>query len=217
MTQLFTDADRDRIEEAVRSAETRTSGEIVPVIVAHSDEYPVAVRRAGIIGLATGAIIFELLRFVWSGWAPVWITNDAGLFGFMLVTGFLFWLAAARLPSLKRRLIGRDTIDRAVHSRAVHAFVEEEVFATRDRTGILLLVSLFEHRVEVFGDSGINALVSDEDWGDVIDEVISGIRKGDASGGLVRGIELCGDLLERKGVEPRHDDEDELSNRPRIR
>lgn len=217
MTQLFTDADRDRIEEAVRSAEARTSGEIVPVIVAHSDEYPVAVRRAGIIGLATGALIFEVLRLVWSGWAPAWITNDASLFAFMLTAGFLFWLAAARIPSLKRMLIGREAIDRAVHSRAVHAFVEEEVFATRDRTGILLLVSLFEHRVEVFGDSGINTFVSEDDWGDVIDDVVRGIRKGDASGGLIRGIERCGDLLERKGVEPRHDDEDELSNRPRIR
>lgn len=217
MNQLFTDADRDRIEAAVRSAEDRTSGEIVPVIVARSDEYPVAVRRAGIIGLATGAVVFEILRYVWSGWAPAWITNDAALFGFMLGAGFIFWFAAARIPSLKRMLIGRRAIDRAVHSRAVHAFVEEEVFATRDRTGILLLVSLFEHRVEVFGDSGINALVSEDDWGDVIDDVIKGIRKRDAAGGLIRGIERCGELLERKGVEPRPDDVDELSNRPRIR
>ena len=217
MTQLFTDSDRDHIEEAVRSAEARTSGEIVPVIVAQSDDYPIAVRRAGLIGLAAGAVVFEVLRLVWSGWAPAWITNDASLFASMLIGGGLFWLAAAKLPSFKRMLIGRDAIDRAVHSRAVHAFVEEEVFATRDRTGILLLVSLFEHRVEVFGDSGINDAVSEDDWGDVIDDVIKGIRKGDAPGGLIRGIERCGELLERKGVGVRPDDEDELSNRPRIR
>lgn len=217
MTQLFTDTDRDRIEQAVASAEGRTSGEIVPVIVASSDDYPVAVRRAGLIGLAAGAVVFELLRLVWSGWAPAWITNDASLFAFMLVGGLLFWLAASRLPALKRMLIGRDAIDRAVHSRAVHAFVEEEVFATRDRTGILLLVSLFEHRVEVFGDSGINAAVEEDDWADVIDDIIKGIRKGDAAGGLIRGIERCGELLEHKGVDARPDDEDELSNRPRIR
>lgn len=216
MTQLFTDADRDRIEQAVRSAEERTSGEIVPVVVARSDDYPVAVRRAGLIGLAVGAVLYEVLRFTWTGWAPAWITNDASLFAFMLIGGGLFWLSAARLPSFKRMLIGRDAIDRAVHSRAVHAFVEEEVFATRDRTGILLLVSLFEHRVEVFGDSGINAVVTEDDWGDVIDDVIDGIRKGDAPGGLVRGIERCGELLERMGVEARMDDEDELPNRPRI-
>jgi len=217
MTQLFTDADRDRIEEAVRSAEGRTSGEIVPVIVASSDDYPIAVRRAGLAGLAAGAVVFELLRLVWTGWAPSWITNDASLFAFMLVGGLLFWIVASRLPSVKRMLIGRDAIDRAVHSRAVHAFVEEEVFSTRDRTGILLLVSLFEHRVEVFGDSGINAAVEEDDWGDVVDDIITGIRKGDAAGGLIRGIERCGELLEHKGVEARPDDEDELSNRPRIR
>ncbi|NNE08244.1 MAG: hypothetical protein HKN20_06745, partial [Gemmatimonadetes bacterium] len=66
MTQLFTDADRDRIEEAVRAAEARTAGEIVPVIVAQSDSYPLALRRAGLIGLAGGAVVFELLRLVWS-------------------------------------------------------------------------------------------------------------------------------------------------------
>ncbi|NNF04241.1 MAG: hypothetical protein HKN17_07225, partial [Rhodothermales bacterium] len=131
--------------------------------------------------------------------------------------GALLWFAASRLPSFKRVLIGRNAIDRAVHSRAIHAFVEEGVFNTRDRTGILLLVSLFEHRVEVFGDSGINAAVSPDDWGDVVDEVIKGMRKGDAPGGLIRGIERCGELLEKKGVDARVDDVDELSNRPRIR
>jgi putative membrane protein len=216
MNHLFTDADRDRIAEAVRTAESRTSGEIVPVIVAQSDAYPFVVRRAGIVGLVFGAALFEALRYLYSGWAPAWITNDASLFIVMLVCAVLFGLAAARVSWIKRRLIGRDAIDRAVHSRAVHAFVEEEVFATRDRTGILLLVSLFEHRVEVMGDSGINAAVAEDDWADVIDDVIKGIRQGDASGGLIRGIERCGDLLEKKGVERREDDEDELSNRPRI-
>ena len=38
---------------------------------------------------------------------------------------------------------------------------EEEVFSTEDRTGILLLLSLFEHRVVVLGDAGIKAKVGE--------------------------------------------------------
>ncbi len=39
MTKL-TQADRDRIAAAVLEAEKRTTGEIVPMIVAQSDDYP---------------------------------------------------------------------------------------------------------------------------------------------------------------------------------
>ena len=107
-------------------------------------------------------------------------------------------------------------MDTSVHNRGVKAFVDHEVFNNRERTGIVLFISLFERRVEVFGDSGINERVAGEDWADIISEVIKGIKMGQGTEGLVRGIKLCGDLLEASGVEIRDDDIDELSNEPRF-
>ena len=77
------------------------------------------------------------------------------------------------------------------------AFVEEELFNTRDRTGILLFISKFEHRIEVLGDVGINEKVSAEDWVEIVDHIRAGIKHGRFVDGVIDGIEMCGRLLEK--------------------
>jgi putative membrane protein len=99
-----------------------------------------------------------------------------------------------------------------VSQRAAEAFIAEEVFQTRDRTGILLFFSLLEHRVLVVGDSGINAKVEKQDWDDVVTTVIEGMKAGTPAEGLIKAIGMCGELLQRQGVRRRADDSDELSD-----
>jgi putative membrane protein len=99
-----------------------------------------------------------------------------------------------------------------VHRRALQSFVEEEVFATRDRTGILLFVSLREHRIEVLGDTGINEQVEPDDWAEIVARIRRGIRNDNLTEGLVEAIGMCGRLLERRGVNIRPDDTNELSD-----
>ena len=131
----------------------------------------------------------------------------------MAVTGF----ALGRWhPASVRQFAGRGTMDVAVHRRAMQAFVEEEVFNTRDRTGILLFVSLVEHRIEVLGDSGINAQVTADDWVEVVALIRDGIRRGRASDGMVAAIARCGALLRDKGVHIRSGDTNELSDGLRL-
>ena len=91
-------------------------------------------------------------------------------------------------------------------------FVREEVFATRDRTGILLFVSLLERRVEVIGDIGISERVRADDWDAVESSIREGIRTGTLTDGLVAAIGLCGRLLERRSVNVRPDAENELAD-----
>ena len=97
------------------------------------------------------------------------------------------------------------------------AFVDEEVFSTRDRTGILIFISLLEHRIEVLGDTGINNKVSSDEWIDVVGRIRDGIRSGKTAEGMIEAIDMCGRLLERSGVEIREDDTDELPNTLRIK
>ena len=76
---------------------------------------------------------------------------------------------------------------------------------------------LLERRVLVLGDTGINQKVKLEEWQDVVATVIAGIRAGSPVDGLVNAIQKCGALLERKGVNIRPDDRDELSDALRIK
>ncbi len=217
MKTTFTKDDQERIRKAVAEAEGHTSGEIVPYIMPRSAHYEVAVWRGGSMAAAVALLIALLLVRFYEGWGLAWLYTAWGPAFVAVVAGVLGSLLAAYVPALKRFLAGNARLARTVHRRAMQAFVEEEVFATRDRTGILLFVSLFERRIEVLGDTGINALVKPDDWADVVLRVRSGIKDGDPARGLAEAIELCGKLLERKGVEIRPDDTNELTDRLRFR
>jgi putative membrane protein len=100
--------------------------------------------------------------------------------------------------------------------RAADAFISEEVFKTRDRTGILIFLSLEEHKVLVVGDRGIDAKVDRSEWEDVVARIVRGINIGHPADGLVDAIAQCGVLLEKHGFQRRQDDTNELPNRLRV-
>lgn len=217
MPAALTDAELQRIREAVAAAEARTSGEIVPYIVERSGSYEVAVWRGAsflAVGTMLGAVL--LLQF-YGGWGLGWLYTGWGMALLASLAGVVGAVLTAVVPPLKRRLAGADRLATRVHRRAALAFLDEEVFKTRDRTGILLFVSLFEHRIEVLGDEGINRQVSPEEWVEVVDTIRRGVRQGHLADGLIEAIALCGRLLEEKGVAIRHDDTDEISDRVRLR
>jgi putative membrane protein len=209
VSRLFSDADRARIQAAVHDAEGKTSGEIVPFVVERSDAYEAADWRGGaLLGIAAAsatAAVHEL--------TDIWLPFDlAGLVLIMIACFVAGMLAVRFIPALKRLLTGNDEMGHHVGRRAAEAFVAEEVFKTRDRTGILLFVSLLERRVLVVGDAGINARVQKSDWDGIVATIVEGLKTGAPTEGLVRAIGACGDLLERHGVARKIDDTDELSD-----
>jgi len=212
MTSMIERLDLDRIQDAVGRAEEQTAGEIVPVVVPRSDDYEDVVwRGAGAAILFTLLGVLLTLRF-YTGWGLGWLFAPWGVALSVLAAGTVGALLTRYVYPLQRLLAGSERLDETVHRRALQAFVEEEVFDTRDRTGILLFVSLREHRIEVVGDTGINQEVEPEDWAEVVTRIQRGIQNDNLTEGLVEAIEMCGRLLERKGVEIRPDDENELTD-----
>lgn len=212
---MQTDIDRiddAAVQSAVQRAEKRTAGEIVPVVVARSANYEVATWRGGavatLLSLAGGLLFFQ----VYGGAGPAGVPALLIVLGAALPIGVLGALAATFVSSLRRLFVGRAHLDEAVRRRALQFFVQEEVFATRGRTGILLFVSLLERRVEVIGDTGIDERVRADDWDAVAARVQEGMKTGRLTDGFVEAIEMCGRLLERRGVNVRPDDENELSD-----
>ena len=206
--------DLEAIRAAVAEAEQKTSGEIVPYFVEESDAYPSALWKGTALGAFAGALVAEGIYFLgnfWGGLIPLWIALPAA------AGGGLGFLLTAYVPAVKRWMAGDNLLDLRTRQRAEMAFLEEEVFHTRQRTGILLFLSLFEHRVVVIGDSGINQKVEQKQWDGVVQTVVHGIRDGRPGEALASGIRQCGELLERYGVAIQPDDFDELSNELRRR
>jgi putative membrane protein len=212
MRSSFSEQELARVRDAVSRAERQTSGEIVPFIVEQSDRYDVAVWRGASIAAVLAMGLVALTYAVYHGWGLAWLYTGWGVATVALGAGMVGALVGAYIPALKRQLAGAALMDRMVHHRAMRAFVEEEVFNTRDRTGILLFISMLEHRIEVLGDAGINQKVTVEDWADVVVDIRTGIVENHFVDGLVRAIDRCGELLDRKGVAIQSGDTNELSD-----
>ncbi len=204
---LFSDSEMTAIRAAVEEAEKRSSGEIVPYVVPASDAYPNALWKGAAFGALAGPLLaLALLRFwdLWGTHLELWIALPAA------AGAAIGLLLAAFVPPVKRQLAGDELLELRTRQRAEMAFLEEEVFLTRERTGILLFLSLFEHRVVVLADSGIHALVEPGQWDGLAARIAEGIRAGKAGDALLEAIRSCGDLLERHGVARRADDANEL-------
>jgi putative membrane protein len=211
---LFTEADRRAIAEAAGSAEGSTSGEIVPYVVGVCDDYPEAGWKAAVLGALIGGgggVAVHYLGGFWGGSPWLWVILP------LLVCAVTGTVLIRWSDGLRRWLIGDNVLELRARQRAERCFVEEEVFATRDRTGILVFVALFERRVVVMGDAGINRAVPDGAWNHVVDDVVAGIRAGKPAQALAKAIVECGRLLREHRLEIGPDDTDELPNELRIR
>jgi putative membrane protein len=107
-----------------------------------------------------------------------------------------------------------EVLAERVRQRADQAFVEEEVFRTRDRSGVLIFLSLFEHRVVVRADRGLDGVVSPHEWKEVVEAIAAGMRRGQPGAALADGIRRCAALAGRLPARP--DDRDELPGQLRL-
>jgi putative membrane protein len=203
----FTPQDLERVKAAVRNAEAKISGEIVPVFVEKSGHYSIAVYRAflALAGLAFLAII------VFDRYIPsLAIYDPLMIFLMVILVGLIGSLAAHYIDPFKRLMMSQTHLDQATRKRAENAFLEEEVFATRHRTGIMIFVSFFEREVIVMADRGISKVVEQKEWDKMVRSITENIRLGKVTEGIEAAILRSGDLLLEKGFLKTVDDVNEL-------
>jgi len=179
----------DRIEEAIARAERATSGEIVPLVV----------RRSSTVGhvplLAFASLLLAAFMIDLPGMFADWLDNDwIGVIACWLLSGVL-GIGLSKLDIVNRLLTSREDQMHQVDMRAQIEFYELGLSQTDGRTGVLLMVSLMEHRAVVLADHGISEKLDDAIWSEVVDLMISGVKQGDLAGGMCKAIEKCGELL----------------------
>ena len=178
-----------RIETAIAEAESHTSGEIVPILV----------RRSSTVGhvplvsftlLLLCVFLFDLPTHLAELGGPNWLWLGAcwGLAGGVA-------LSLSRLDAVERLLTPRPDQMQQVDQRAEIEFYELEMSQTQDRTGILLFVSLMEHRAVVLADHSIAEKLDAEIWQELVDLMIQGVKRGDLAEGMAQAIRRCGELL----------------------
>jgi putative membrane protein len=200
----MTDADRDRVGAAVAAAEATSAGEIVTILAARSDDYgDVALAWAAFVGLlALAALtlapnfylgIYETLAGGWiHAWTPRLVFGVAllvvtlkfvGMWLILLWQRLRLWLTPASIRA-----------DR-VRARAVSCFKVGAERRTHGRTGILIYLSLAEHRAEIVADEAIAAKVAPEVWGDAMAAMLAELRQDRLADGLIAAVTRVGAVL----------------------
>jgi len=179
--------DEERIRRAVAEAESRTRGEIVPMIVHASDSYA-HLHVAGGIAFAVAAFVIGIV--LWPRSHPSW-------FLMLEVLGYVLGDLLFRIDGLKHLFLTNREMEAKVFDRALRAFYEHELHKTREATGILILASLLEHRVQIMADRGIHEKVGDAEWRKAANVLTRALKEKRTGDGFCEAIAICGDVLAR--------------------
>lgn len=209
LSQYFSQQDLEYIKSAVTEAEKTTSAEIVPFFAESSHHYKEWIWLGSfLMGALSGLIFLTLQTQIGLFWeyesyyaiASVW---SGAIFG--LVFFYLF-------KNLRLLFVPKSFKQYYVELRSKEAFLSEEVFRTKSRTGILIYISLSEHIVRVLPDKTIAKIVPQSDWAKAVQFIVEGMRSKQKKDGIVKSIQFCGELLKTYNIQVEKDDKNEISN-----
>lgn len=187
---------KNEIESLIGEIEQKTTGEIVPVVLARSDSYPAAHFRLALLL----SIILPLGLYM----APLSLPDPIWFLAAQALAIFLGLILAFH-PRFKRLMLTKGEISEEVHQRALEAFYHHGVGNTSDRDGVLLFISLMEKRAEILADIGIAKNVSNDEWSGILKNTLKELKAHKIESALLIAIREIGDKLTQHF--PRKDEE----------
>lgn len=193
MTRGLTDDEKREIEQRVADAETRTGVEIAVAVIERCDAYPELPWKAFALAAATAGLLAWVLRLgVPESWLPPAVSWDLVL---VLGCGAVAALVSVWLPPFARLFLDRHRAEGEARQYAESLFLSRQLFATRGRTAVLLLVGLFERQVVLLPDSGAAARLAPAAAEGVIGRMQPLLRSGEVAQALGVGLDALSGAL----------------------
>ena len=207
----LTAEEQAQVEQAVVAAERHTNAEIVPMVVARSGVYRDARHHVGLVLALMVLTTLLTCDTLWLPWG--WHASNAAwlILGTLLAYGAGGWLGT--MVPMIRLFTSAERMQQKVRLRAERAFAQHAVSQTRERTGVLIMVSLLERQIYVLPDYPLFQRIPAEQWSRVVQMAVDRLKTGEIVGGLCQAIEACGALLQDVCPGRPHDNPNELPNR----
>jgi putative membrane protein len=181
---MITEADKARITDAIRNAESHTAGEIFCIVARNSSDYRlVPIAWAAAIALFAPLPLIYLTR--WSA-ATIYLWQ---------LLAFVVAAIALSHPKLRFHIVPRRAKHDRAHAEAMRQFFAQGLYKTEHRTGVLIFASTAERYAEIVADAGINEKVAPQVWDHAINDLVTAIKAGRPGDGFVATIEQCGAVL----------------------
>jgi putative membrane protein len=182
----ISEQDRKRISTAIRLAEAKTSGEIVCVLAqSSSDTTALPILVAALFSLALPWLLVAITTM------PVHRILSLQAITFIALSVLLC------LPSVRTALMPRAARRAVAHRVAMEQFTIRGIARKKERSGILIFVSIAERYARIVADEGIAARVSQSEWQEAIDVLVAHTKSGHIADGFISAIEKCGSVLRK--------------------
>lgn len=201
---MLSETERTRVAQAVTAAEALTAGEIVTIVTPASDSYRdvalawsafVAFLALAVLELAPGFYL-SLVDRVLGLWAHEWSPRAVlGLALTVAVLKFAGMFVLLLWRPLRLALVPGPIKAARVHARAMTCFRVGAESRTTGRTGVLIYLSMAEHRAEIIADEAIASKVTPEVWGDAMHALLGHVRAGRVGDGMAVAVEQVGAVL----------------------
>ena len=204
MAGYLTADDHKRVSDAVALAESRTAGEIVTVVADRSDGYSdVAFAWSALVSFTALALFalfpdvyLGLLERVLGGWNHEWTNREVlGIATALAIVKFLAVWAILHWQPLRFFLVPPPIKTSRALGRAIDLFKVGAERRTHGRTGILIYLSMREHRAEIVADEAIASKVTPETWGEAMAAMLEHIKQGRCVDGMIAAVGKVGEVL----------------------
>ena len=183
---MLSKKEKNKLKNKVEEIEKKTDAEIVPMVLPESDLYPEAHLRLAILLSFLACGVYYFLPFY---------VSDPIIFLWIQAGGLIVGYFLTFIDPIKRFLLLKTEVEEEVHQRALQAFYHQGVHETRDRTGVLVLISMLEHRVEILVDTSIAQKINDSTWEDQVSKLVDKIKNKQLAEGLENCLEEIGETL----------------------
>jgi len=208
----FSETELKSIENTIVECEKDISGEIRVAFEYKSNSYTGAALTAGMVFLLISTLIFLFIEDILFPNTFISYFQDHYLVLTQFVSFSIGSIITLFSPNLQRAFTSKSYMRKSAYEKAETIFLEKEIFATRQRSGILIFMSLLEHQIVILPDVGIKAKVKPKEWDKIAQTIAKSFQKHQAADGIQQAVKGCRELLLKYGFEAGPDDLNELSN-----
>ena len=193
MKHSLTDEERKELDQRTAAAEQRTGVQIVLAIIERSDAYAELPWKAFAMGASGAGLLVLIMNMVW----PLPFPTMAALLAIviMLAAGAGFALLCVFVPDFARLFLHTHRAESETMQYARSFFLSHELFGTPQRRAVLLLVSLFERRIVVLPDVGLNLKVNQDATEKIIAHMRVYLNSGQTAQALEAGLKKLEEVI----------------------
>ena len=195
--------DHARVSAAIAAAEAKSDGEIIAITTQQSDAYHDVGLHWAVLAMVAVLAYFAALPAQLEGWydrlsgwsAEPGMRELLTLLLFFALLKFLVVLFLLKWRPLRMLLTPGSTKTRRVRRRAIMLFKTGAERRTIGRTGILIYLSMAEHRAEIVGDEAITKVTTPETWGEAMSALLADVKQGRPAEGIIAAVGIIGEVL----------------------